>query len=57
MGAVLDVAGIEGFLANLDEMLATADGEGAVWRSGAASSERGGIAWGPRRSAPAIVTK
>ncbi len=33
MGGVLDIAGIEGFLANLDEMLAAADGEGAVWRS------------------------
>ncbi|MGE0580495.1 hypothetical protein, partial [Reyranella sp.] len=33
MGGVLEVAGIEGFLANLDEMLAAADGEGAVWRS------------------------
>lgn len=33
MGGVLDVAGIEGLLANLDEMLAAADGEGAVWRS------------------------
>ncbi|WP_276199977.1 hypothetical protein [Chelatococcus sp. XZ-Ab1] len=33
MGGVLEVAGIEGFLANLDEMLAAADGEGAIWRS------------------------
>ena len=33
MGGVLEVAGIEGFLGNLDEMLEAADGEGAVWRS------------------------
>ncbi len=33
MGGVLEVAGIAGFLGNLDEMLAAADGEGAVWRS------------------------
>lgn len=32
MAGVLEVAGIEGFLGNLDEMLATADGEGAMWR-------------------------
>ena len=30
MGGVLGVAGIEGFLGNLDEMLAAADGEGAA---------------------------
>jgi hypothetical protein len=33
MGGVLEVAGVLGFLGNLDEMLAAADGEGAVWRS------------------------
>jgi hypothetical protein len=33
MGGVLEVAGIEGFLGNLDEMLEAADGESAVWRS------------------------
>ncbi len=33
LGGVLEVAGIDGFLSNLDEMLAAADGEGAVWRS------------------------
>jgi hypothetical protein len=33
MGGVLKVAGIEGFLGNLDEMLEAADGESAVWRS------------------------
>jgi len=33
MGGVLEVAGIEGFLDNLDEMLEGADGESAVWRS------------------------
>ena len=33
MGGVLEVAGVAGFLGNLDEMLAAADGEGAVWRS------------------------
>ena len=32
MGGVLEVAGVPGFLGNLDEMLAAADGEGAVWR-------------------------
>jgi putative DNA primase/helicase len=33
LGGVLDVAGVEGFLGNLDEMLEASDGEGAVWRS------------------------
>jgi hypothetical protein len=33
LGGVLDVAGIEGLLGNLDEMLEASDGEGAVWRS------------------------
>ncbi|MBI2717221.1 MAG: toprim domain-containing protein [Rhizobiales bacterium] len=33
MGGILEHARIEGFLGNLDEMLAAADGEGAVWRS------------------------
>jgi hypothetical protein len=33
MGGVLEVASVPGFLGNLDEMLAAADGEGAVWRS------------------------
>ena len=33
LGGVLDVAGIEGFLGNVDEMLEDSDGEGAVWRS------------------------
>ncbi len=33
MGGVLEVAGIEGFLGNLDEMMEASDGEGAVWRS------------------------
>ena len=33
MGGVLGVAGIEGFLGNLDEMLAAADGEGAALRA------------------------
>ena len=33
MGGVLEVAGVPGFLGNLDEMLAASDGEGAVWRS------------------------
>jgi hypothetical protein len=32
MGGVLEVADVQGFLGNLDEMLAAADGEGAVWR-------------------------
>ena len=33
MGGVLEVAGIEGFLGNIDEMMAASDSEGAVWRS------------------------
>ena len=33
MGGVLHVAGIEGFLGNLDELMEASDGEGAVWRS------------------------
>ena len=33
LGGVLEVAGIEGFLGNLDEMMEASDGEGAVWRS------------------------
>ena len=33
MGGVLQVAGVEGFLGNLDEMMEASDGEGAVWRS------------------------
>ena len=33
IGGILEHARIEGFLGNLDEMLAAADGEGAVWRS------------------------
>ena len=33
LGGVLDIAGVEGFLGNLDEMLEASDGEGAVWRS------------------------
>ena len=32
MGGVLEVAGIEGFLGNLDEMMEASDSEGAVWR-------------------------
>ncbi len=32
LGGVLAVAGIEGFLANLDEMMEASDGEGATWR-------------------------
>ena len=30
---MLELAGIEGFLGNLDEMMEASDGEGAVWRS------------------------
>jgi len=33
LGGVLEVAGIEGFLGNLDEMMEASDREGAVWRS------------------------
>jgi hypothetical protein len=32
LGGVLEVAGIEGFLGNLDEMIEASDSEGAVWR-------------------------
>ena len=32
LGGVLEVAGIEGFLGNLDEMMEASDGEGAAWR-------------------------
>jgi len=33
LGGVLEVAGIQGFLGNLDEMMEASDGEGGVWRS------------------------
>src|SRR5262249_40925134 len=32
MGGVLDVAGVEGFLGNLDALYAHADGDAAAWR-------------------------
>ncbi len=32
MGGILEVAGIEGFLENLDDMMAASDSEGAMWR-------------------------
>ena len=32
IGGILEVAGVDGFLANLGEMYETADAEGAVWR-------------------------
>jgi putative DNA primase/helicase len=32
MGGVLEVAGIEGFLGNLDEMMEASDSEGSAWR-------------------------
>jgi len=32
MGGVLEVAGIEGFLSNLDEMMEASDSEGGAWR-------------------------
>jgi hypothetical protein len=32
MGGVLEAVGVPGFLCNIDEMLETSDGEGAVWR-------------------------
>jgi len=32
MGGILEVAGVPGFLANLDEMYEAADAEGATWR-------------------------
>jgi hypothetical protein len=33
LGGVLEVGGIEGFLGNLDEMMAASDSEGGAWRS------------------------
>ncbi|MFN4282414.1 MAG: toprim domain-containing protein [Alphaproteobacteria bacterium] len=33
IGGVLEVAGIEGFLGNLDEMMEASDSEGAAWRA------------------------
>jgi hypothetical protein len=33
LGGVMEVAGIEGFLGNLDEMMAASDTEGAAWRA------------------------
>jgi hypothetical protein len=33
LGGVLEVSGIEGFLSNLDEMMAASDSEGRAWRS------------------------
>jgi hypothetical protein len=33
MGGVLGVAGVKGFLGNLDDILAAADGEGLAWRA------------------------
>lgn len=33
IGGVLEVAGLEGFLGNLDETMTASDGEGATWRS------------------------
>lgn len=32
VGGILDVAGIDGFLGNLDELMAASDAEGAMWR-------------------------
>jgi hypothetical protein len=32
IGGILEIAGVDGFLGNLDEMLAASDAEGAVWR-------------------------
>src|SRR5262249_31699371 len=33
MGGVLEVGGIEGFLGNIEEMMAVSDSEGATWHS------------------------
>jgi phage/plasmid primase-like uncharacterized protein len=33
IGGILEVAGIEGFLGNLDELMASNDAEGAMWRA------------------------
>jgi putative DNA primase/helicase len=32
MGGILDVAGVDGFLGNLDELMAASDAESAMWR-------------------------
>lgn len=32
IGGILDVAGVDGFLGNLDELMAASDAEGAIWR-------------------------
>jgi hypothetical protein len=32
MGGILDLAGVDGFLGNLDELMAASDAEGAMWR-------------------------
>lgn len=32
IGGILDVAGVDGFLGNLDELMAASDAEGAMWR-------------------------
>ena len=54
MGGMLEVAGIDGFLGNIEEMLAASDGEGAAWRGFVGL---GGTASAPPRSAPAISTR
>ncbi len=33
LGGVLEVAGVDGFLGNLDEMMAASDSEGGAWRA------------------------
>ena len=33
LGGVLEVTGIDGFLGNLDEMMAASDSEGAAWNA------------------------
>lgn len=33
IGGILEVAGVEGFLGNLDELMATSDAEGVAWRA------------------------
>ena len=50
MGGVLDVAGIPGFLGNLNELYAASDGDGQLWR------EFTGAWWDEFRTAPKKVS-
>ena len=50
MGGVLDIAGIPGFLGNLNELYAASDGDGQLWR------EFTGAWWDEFRAAPKKVS-